>query len=488
MKRVNPFMNRENEVAKSAASVAVKQSLRSLTPFLVVVFLSMWNQASAQYRISEVITDYNGYWKSGSSAINPIKPDNSHNLLAFSYSGVRYSTGVNDAALTSHGDTYIAGDYRALPVTSIPAATTSTKIGLAEKYDGVTNGKSNPSPSNMMQTYLTDGLKGLNIGTCVANLPASSLSFSVNNVKLSAINDNIPDVVITQVADPSGTGLDRYEFTDINGARIGNSVDIVLINIPSVGNWLADFYEASTSPMTLGAGYTNTQRPMRLWTGDFGVFGINASNIAQIAYFKITLSGESDVAFVAYNSNALSVDLILPTKLTSFTAKSGSENINLHWQSASENNSDKYVVERSVDGIGFTAIGSVKAAGTSNMRRDYNFEAPLIAGNSFYRLRMVDLDGKAQYSATVSVNGSAKAETIVHAYPNPATTFTKITHATATGGDKVQLYNAQGLLVAAVKATGNETRLELSALKSGSYHAVFTANDRQKSATVIVQR
>ena len=55
--------------------------------------------------VTEVISDYGGYWKSGSGAINPIKPDNSHNLIAFSYNGVRYSTGVNDHLLRHKAQT-----------------------------------------------------------------------------------------------------------------------------------------------------------------------------------------------------------------------------------------------------------------------------------------------------------------------------------------------------------------------------------------------
>ena len=88
--------------------------------------------------VTEVITDYGGYWKSGSGAINPIKPDNSHNLIAFSYNGVRYSTGVNDHLLQTKGLPFVAGDFKALPVSSITGAINgNTKIGLGAMYDGV---------------------------------------------------------------------------------------------------------------------------------------------------------------------------------------------------------------------------------------------------------------------------------------------------------------------------------------------------------------
>src|SRR5690242_2143457 len=81
--------------------------------------------------VTEIITDYGGFWKSGAVAINPVKPDNSHNLLAFTYNGTRYSTGANDALLRQNNMTFSKAGFRALPVSTITGAVNSnTKIGL----------------------------------------------------------------------------------------------------------------------------------------------------------------------------------------------------------------------------------------------------------------------------------------------------------------------------------------------------------------------
>gem|GEM_PF-6404139 len=61
----------------------------------------------------------------------------------------------------------------------------------------------------------------------------------------------------------------------------------------------------------LASGFTQTQRQIRLWAADLSAFGINPSNIGNIAYFKITLSGDCDVAFVAYNTTSISVSQVL---------------------------------------------------------------------------------------------------------------------------------------------------------------------------------
>jgi Secretion system C-terminal sorting domain len=309
------------KVMKQAEPDIVKKNrpekVRTVCAILFLLLLSAFI-AKAQ-AVTEVITDYNGYWKSTSSIQNPIKPDNDHNLLAFKYNGITYSTGVNDASLTAHAQSFAAGNFRSLPMqTMTGVANSNTKIGLGAMKDGVNNG-AGAAPSRSLAQYLDDGPNGLNLGTGIANLPSGSLFLSVGSILTTNIGDNIPDMLITQIADPSGS-YDRYEFTDINGNRVGNYVDIVLTSITPVGKWVADFYEATGSAI-LSSGYTQTQRDIRLWAADFSSFGINASNVGQIAYFKITLSGTSDLAFVAYNTTTITLNssLALPSVSTRAT-------------------------------------------------------------------------------------------------------------------------------------------------------------------------
>ncbi|MBL7699171.1 MAG: T9SS type A sorting domain-containing protein [Chitinophagaceae bacterium] len=259
--------------------------------------------------VTEIVTNYNGYWRTGHGNISPVKPDNHHELISFSYNGTRYSTGVNDALLSSNGLAFTPGLYNALPMTTIGgAANGNTKIGLGALVDGVANG-AGPAPARTLGPYLNDGINGLDMGTCVANLPAGTMFLSVSNIQAAKIGDGIPDILVTQIADPS-TSYDSYEFTDINGTRVGSPLNVVLNTISPVGQWMADFYEA-TGATILSSGYTQTQRDIRLWAADFTTFGINASNISNVAYFKITLSGTSDIAFVAYNSATITVQAVL---------------------------------------------------------------------------------------------------------------------------------------------------------------------------------
>jgi hypothetical protein len=284
--------------------------------FLIIVAFAATAQAQ---NISEIITDYNGFWKSGADNVNAVKPDNSHNVVAFSYNNKRYSTGVNDSLLTARNEPFIAGKYKAMPVSRITGTITgNTKCGMGQMYDGVNNGSSSTAPANDLVKYLTDGVKGLDLGTCIANLPVGDLYFSITDLKAPMIGDTVPDILITQVADPSGSNFDSYEFLDVNGNRVGNKLDLDLSSLPALGNWTADFYEANSHPMVLQSGYKNTDRPLRLWGADLQTWGIDSTNVGSIAYFKVRLNGNSDVAFVAFNENAFSftTPLALPDKIT----------------------------------------------------------------------------------------------------------------------------------------------------------------------------
>jgi hypothetical protein len=137
--------------------------------------------------------------------------------------------------------------------------------------------------------------------------------------------------------------------------------------------------------------------------------------------------------------------------------------------------------------VAFVAAGTVKAAGTSNARLQYGFVAPAVSGTSFYRLRMVDLDGKTTYSATISVNAAPSSDNTLSAYPNPGKTYTIVKHAPASGTGLIRLYNAQGILVNQVKATGSQTRVELNNQAPGVYHLLFNTDQTRQATTLLVR-
>ncbi|WP_066835984.1 T9SS type A sorting domain-containing protein [Rufibacter ruber] len=471
--------------------------LKPVKPFLSALALGTacltTSVVSAQspYAVNAIITDYNGFWRSGVGSINPVKPDNSHNLLAYTYNGVTYSTGANDAKLTANGVVFIPGQYQAIPVSTLPAPVSNTKVALGQLYDGVHAGASNPAPARDMARYLTDGLSGLDIGTGVANLPAGRLTFPFTQIVKETIGDGMPDVLVTQIADPDPTRSDVYKFFDANNNQVGTSVSIVFdaTNIPAVGNWQADFYEASQNPMTLQTSFTNGQRSVRLWAADFSVFGITQANYTQISRFEITLSGNSDLAFVAYNT-AVDPSVVgpLPVTFSGFSGRQEKGLSQLYWQTASETMNDHFEVEAGTDGKSFQYIGEVKGAGNSTTLARYRFTDPTPrTGITYYRLKQVDVDGKFEYSRVISVE--AKATAGGTASPNPVTKDFTFTHGLATGQEQLQVLDAHGRLVRQqnVVAGTTATLVPAKTLAPGLYHVLWISENTRKVTRLVKQ-
>lgn len=105
----------------------------------------------------------------------------------------------------------------------------------------------------------------------------------------------------------------------------------------------------------------------------------------------------------------------LPVRFTGFTAQLQSNaTVNLQWWAQTDNRHAYFDVERSADGQSFSTIGRGPSAAP------YTFidEHPLV-GNNYYRIRQVDMDGAATYSAIVLVIYKGQ-QLQIQLFPNPA--------------------------------------------------------------------
>ena len=90
------------------------------------------------------------------------------------------------------------------------------------------------------------------------------------------------------------------------------------------------------------------------------------------------------------------------------------------WTTASERNSARFEVQRSIGGQEFSTIATVAAMGTSSQPTIYaTLDKTAPAATLYYRLRQVDRDGSFAFSPVAVVAGSSVV-TKVLLYPNPA--------------------------------------------------------------------
>ena len=128
-------------------------------------------------------------------------------------------------------------------------------------------------------------------------------------------------------------------------------------------------------------------------------------------------------------SNVLETPIIsqgcatLPVNLRSFTALRNNSYVNLKWETAQEENSKGFDIQRKLSNGAWQNIGYVETKamnGISNSPLSYEFTDPNnTKGITQYRLRQLDINGKQSYSLIRSVRGDGqKGKTIV--FPNPS--------------------------------------------------------------------
>ena len=117
----------------------------------------------------------------------------------------------------------------------------------------------------------------------------------------------------------------------------------------------------------------------------------------------------------AYVFQVWSCTGVIPVTLIDFKATQTNNSIVLQWISANENNLKQYEIQRSTDGANFTGIGTSSARNAGNYSfTDNSFPATKTV---FYRLKMIDFDGKFSYSKTAAVRLNGFSGAFV--YPNP---------------------------------------------------------------------
>lgn len=137
---------------------------------------------------------------------------------------------------------------------------------------------------------------------------------------------------------------------------------------------------------------------------DFTVSGVNFQNGD---YFTI---GSTNLASTP-----------LPVELIHFAANCEDEQINISWSTASEKNSDYFILERSNNAEHWVGISHIKTDGNSSVIKNYSYTDVWKDESEvyYYRLSQADKDGKKKEFKIISVSCDNTVGTLL-IYPNPA--------------------------------------------------------------------
>ncbi|THU39333.1 T9SS type A sorting domain-containing protein [Niastella caeni] len=206
----------------------------------------------------------------------------------------------------------------------------------------------------------------------------------------------------------------------------------------------------------------------------------NASPDADYDGFRVSAAATSAIAW----SNLTPAGAPLPVQLTSFNANEEGLNTKLVWNTVEESGITSYVVEKSADGRIFTAIGSVKAA---NLKTYSYTDIQPASEFSYYRLKMVEMDGSYKYSYVISVK--SKLTMNISLSPNPVKNILTVQHPKAGVAGHVQIISANGQTLKDIRLSANAviSTIDMSGFTSGLYHIVYRSGSDVFSKTVLKQ-
>jgi hypothetical protein len=189
---------------------------------------------------------------------------------------------------------------------------------------------------------------------------------------------------------------------------------------------------------------------------------------ATLSRWEVTFDVTGFSGFFAHTT----IGGVLPVNLVSFSGISNGAYNKMQWVTSSEQNSDYFDLERSIDGITFSKTTTLQAQNnSSNNYYSYND----LRGTSniyYYRLKMVEKDGAFKYSAIIRIN--SKQNNIISVYPNPAKeTITISVSDTKLFKTDIKLTDMNGRLVKTVNLSNLQQPVDIARLQPGTYIIQF---------------
>ncbi len=117
------------------------------------------------------------------------------------------------------------------------------------------------------------------------------------------------------------------------------------------------------------------------------------------------------------SSNISSPCGVLPVTLSNFAARWNNNTVDLQWQITNEINLSSFELEYSNDGTHFSKLALLPY---HNNVSAYTYSHLTPSVKNFYRLKMIDADGRFFYSKILSVQKNLSGNKAVLIYPNPA--------------------------------------------------------------------
>lgn len=250
------------------------------------------------------------------------------------------------------------------------------------KLSGTVNNSNFQPQDATLQGAIPFGLRPYAVTNAVVaayvtkNWPAASSPSSYLEVKLVPLDDEFNLATLDVRLRRSANGPRSVNIKVII-SKYGSEDDSISIDYGTISLTDSSFKEVSI-PIAL----INQQS-----TFTFRIHGYSAVNTnGTLQFDELIISGER-------------IGRVLPVHMTYFNAQAIDNQVELNWETAWEQNSREFVVQRSSNLKEFGNLGRVAAAGESDGQRRYAFtDFNPLPGNAYYRLKIIDNDDIYEYS------------------------------------------------------------------------------------------
>ena len=399
-----PFINADNNNQLTAGAPITGTSTEAAGTVIRVY-------TAADVLVATTAVQANGSWSTGNAGTTPAL----FNALAATMYYANAQNGICGVSTNS-------ASYSAI------GATAATRCGsingpVSAAATSISGTLSGSLANTTVNLYLDDQLigtaltSGTNWGPITVNSTPSNTLYANGVLKIGIQESGRQEVAcpasLTNIACTPTPVTPLYN--PINTAINLNETVTYSISNAAAGSFYAVADSASGQSFGIGK-----------WATSNGTLSITTSPFTTAGIYKVffkssSLSGVTLCSAVSATGTVLVNNMVLPTTLVLFKGKKQAATILLDWVTTAEIQAKHFEIERSEEGNIFVKIGTIAATGYSNTNRSYAFTdlAPFVAVN-YYRLKMVDQDGKFNYSNTLVFSGNQSGNVFIEKIkPNP---------------------------------------------------------------------
>ena len=190
-----------------------------------------------------------------------------------------------------------------------------------------------------------------------------------------------------------------------------------------------------------------------------------------------------------FQQNIIASGALPVTGLEFYVKRINNTQVQLNWKTLQEINNRGFHIERKKENESSFAdisfVNSSASGGNSSFPLQYQkMDNNNFTGNTYYRLKQEDIDGRATYSIIRVVKGDVSKQLTMQVWPVPAVGFFNVSVNGIDKTDMIQIIDMNGRLVKQF-AVQNNAQQQVSGLPAGTYF-VKLASDKTVGQKVIL--